>query len=70
MVVHAVSNAAEWEKFVAATKGSFGGKGMIVDFSASWCAPCKVIAPVYEALSDEFPDFTFLKVDVDEVQVS
>jgi thioredoxin 1 len=39
----------------------------LVDFSAEWCAPCKVIAPVIAALADEYGDrLTVAKVDVDE----
>jgi len=41
-------------------------KVTVVDFHATWCGPCKVIAPTFEALSKEHPDANFLKVDVDE----
>ena len=41
-------------------------KGCIVDFTASWCGPCKVIAPYYEALAQNNPNIYFMKVDVDE----
>jgi thioredoxin 1 len=40
---------------------------VVVDFSATWCMPCKMIAPVFEEMSDEFGDAVFIKVDVDEV---
>jgi len=39
---------------------------VVIDFTASWCGPCKMIAPKYEAFAGQFPDITFLKVDVDE----
>lgn len=39
---------------------------VIVDFAATWCMPCKVIAPHFERLSQEYSDSAlFLKVDVD-----
>ena len=37
----------------------------ILDFTASWCGPCKAIAPIFKELSEEF-DAQFIKVDVDE----
>lgn len=34
-------------------------KAIIVDFSAEWCGPCKMLAPVMEQLSDEITDVSF-----------
>merc|ERR1712224_901866 len=42
------------------------GKLLVVDFTASWCPPCKMIAPHFDRLSKENPDVIFIKVDVDD----
>ncbi|XP_011095162.2 thioredoxin H-type 2 isoform X1 [Sesamum indicum] len=46
-------------------------KGMktkvIANFSATWCGPCKMIAPYYVELSEKHPSIMFLTVDVDEL---
>jgi len=37
------------------------------DFWATWCGPCKMLAPVMDRISDEFEGkATFVKVDIDE----
>lgn len=41
----------------------------MVDFTATWCGPCRMIAPFFEALADKFPGLWFFKVDVDTCTV-
>jgi thioredoxin 1 len=61
-VVH-IKSADEFDQLVAESDG----KLIVVDFSAVWCGPCKMIAPVYDEMSSEFADAIFVKIDVDEV---
>lgn len=39
----------------------------IVDFFATWCGPCKMLAPIFEEVSNEMENKAkFIKVDVDQ----
>ena len=54
-------NEKDFEKTVFESE-----KPVIVDFFATWCGPCKMLAPVISELSETHPEILFVKVDVDE----
>ena len=40
----------------------------MIDFFATWCGPCKMIAPKLEQMDKDMDNVVFLKVDVDEAE--
>ncbi|APA13033.1 hypothetical protein sscle_10g078030 [Sclerotinia sclerotiorum 1980 UF-70] len=61
MGVHNIASASDFK--TALTDNSV----VIVDAFATWCGPCKAIAPKVAQLSEDYPAAHFVKIDVDEL---
>ncbi len=41
-------------------------KPVLIDFFATWCGPCQMMAPIVDQIAEEYPEYVVGKVDVDE----
>ena len=38
----------------------------IIDFSATWCMPCRMLSPILEQVANKMNDVSFYNIDIDE----
>jgi len=62
MTVTPVTNLAQFREIINKDKVA------IFDFWATWCGPCRVISPIFEEFSKQFPSIDFYKVDCDAAE--
>lgn len=43
---------------------------MVIDFSATWCGPCRFMEPIVNEFAEIYKDVEFVKLDVDELSVN
>ncbi|KAH8728656.1 thioredoxin-like protein [Phaeosphaeriaceae sp. PMI808] len=60
--VHDLLTTADYKKAME-DKDAF----VVLDCFATWCGPCKMIAPTIVKFSEKYPDTKFYKLDIDEV---
>ena len=56
-----IKSAEQFEKEVINERGV-----VFVDFYATWCMPCKTMAPIIEEISKEYKEVKFVKIDIDK----
>ncbi|KAL6574467.1 TRX [Orobanche minor] len=63
--IHLIKTNEIWDKKLE--EALLDKKIVVANFSATWCGPCRKIAPYYVELSKKHPSIMFLAVDVDEL---
>ncbi|KXN88813.1 Peptide-N(4)-(N-acetyl-beta-glucosaminyl)asparagine amidase [Leucoagaricus sp. SymC.cos] len=61
MPITHVGSVSQLNKILSASEEKLS----VIDFHATWCGPCHMIAPTFEALSKKYTNVNFLKCDVD-----
>ncbi|KAF8399402.1 hypothetical protein HHK36_015266 [Tetracentron sinense] len=60
-----IHSAAQWKEHFDAFKES--NQLLVIDFSASWCGPCRYMEPILKKYAVKFKDVEFVTIDVDEL---
>ncbi|KAJ6739728.1 THIOREDOXIN [Salix purpurea] len=63
--VHLITTKERWDQKLSEARRD--DKIVLANFSATWCGPCRQIAPFYNELSESYPSLMFLLIDVDEL---
>ncbi|CAM8881221.1 unnamed protein product [Rhodiola kirilowii] len=63
--VIALHSPAQWKYQFKAAKDS--NQLMVIDFTATWCGPCRFVEPYVKEFAAQFSDVIFVKIDVDQL---
>ncbi|GAA5821012.1 hypothetical protein JCM3770_004470 [Rhodotorula araucariae] len=61
-----ITSVAQWNSTLRGATAA--GKTVIADMWATWCGPCKAIAPVFDNVAKQLEQVVFVRVDVDQLQ--
>ncbi|XP_059446011.1 thioredoxin H2-like [Corylus avellana] len=64
--VLAFHSKVQWKSHFEASKQT--DKLLVIDFTATWCGPCRFIEPAFKEFSAKYTDVEFVKIDVDELE--
>uniref|UniRef100_A0A2P2J8I6 Thioredoxin H2-like n=1 Tax=Rhizophora mucronata TaxID=61149 RepID=A0A2P2J8I6_RHIMU len=63
--ITAFHSSARWQLHFNSSKQS--PQLMVIDFTASWCGPCRFMEPALHAMAARFTDVQFVQIDVDQL---
>ncbi|KAL2510188.1 Thioredoxin H2 [Forsythia ovata] len=63
--VIAFHSSSKWRIYFEASKQT--SKLIVIDFTASWCGPCRYMEPAINEFAEKYSDAEFIKIDVDEL---
>ncbi|XP_051144589.1 thioredoxin H2-like [Andrographis paniculata] len=64
--VTAFHSSLKWKAYFEASKQT--SKLIVINFTASWCGPCKYMYPALDEFAEVYKDVDFIKIDVDEFE--
>ncbi|XP_009803170.1 thioredoxin H2-like [Nicotiana tabacum] len=63
--VIAFHSSSKWKLHFDSLKDT--NKLVVIDFTATWCGPCKYMEPIMNDFAAKYTDVEFVKIDVDEL---